>query len=38
MGAGVWYQNSWSKVFVIFNRLEKPKDEEGYMIIMKEDA
>lgn len=33
MGAGVWFRNSWSNVFGIFNRLEKPKDEEGYMII-----
>ena len=33
MGARVWFRNSWSKVCVIFNRLEKPKDEEGYMII-----
>ena len=25
--------NIWSKVCVIFKRLEKSKDEEGYMII-----
>ena len=34
MGAIVWYRNSLSKVCGIFKRLEKPKDEEGYMIIM----
>ena len=34
MGAGVWFRNSWSKVCGIFKRLEKPKDEEGYMVIM----
>ena len=33
MGARVWFRNSWSKVCGIFKRLEKPKDEEGYMII-----
>ena len=33
MDARVWFRNSWSKVFGIFKRLEKPKDEEGYMII-----
>ena len=32
MGAGVWFRNSWSNVCGIFKRLEKPKDEEGYMI------
>ena len=29
----VWFRNSWSKVCAIFKKLEKPKDEEGYMII-----
>ena len=33
MGVSVWFRNSWSKVCGIFKRLEKPKDEEGYMII-----
>ena len=33
MGAGVWFRNSWSKVCGIFNRLEKLRDEEYYMII-----
>ena len=28
-----WFRNSWSKVCGIFKKLEKPKDEEGYMII-----
>ena len=33
MGDSVWFRNSWSKVCEIFKRFEKPKDEEGYMII-----
>ena len=33
MGNIVWFLNSWSKICGIFKRLEKPKDEEGYMII-----
>ena len=38
MGAGVWFRNSWSKVCGIFKRLEKPKDEEGYISLCKEAA
>ena len=32
MGGSVWFRNSLSKIFGIFKRLEKPKDEEDYMI------
>ena len=34
MGGSVWFRKSWSKVCGIFKKLEKPKDEECYMIIM----
>ena len=33
MGGSVWFRNSLSKVCRIFKRFEKPKEEEGYMII-----
>ena len=32
MGDSVWFRNSWSKVCGIFKKLEKPKNEEDYMI------
>lgn len=32
MGDSVWFRNSWSNVCGIFKKLEKPKDEEDYMI------